>query len=113
MQFEVIQGGKVDHDFVDTKTAPSGPKGPDWLRALGYGARFVCRRKDQPNAIFFEQYGIAFVLDECILLAKDMGGMGLKLDWCSSQFFSQTHVLVATLPETPETEDAKENSDLP
>lgn len=108
-QFEVIQGGKVDHEFVEPKTAPSGPKGPDWLRNLGYGARFVCRRKDQPNSVYLQQFGIAFVLDECILLAEDMGGMGLKLTWCISQHFSQMHVLVALLPETPDIEAGKDN----
>lgn len=97
----VIQGGK-DDEPVEPKLNWSGPKGPDWLRELGYGARFVCHLKSQPNPIFLTQYGVAFVLDECILIAQDVSGMGLKLDWVISKNFSQAYKLVAVLPQPDE-----------
>lgn len=99
LTFDVIQGGK-DVPTVDVKPAGKEPPKGDWLRELGYGARFVCHPKSTAGC-WLLQYGVAFVLDECILLAEDTG-QGLKFSWCDSKQFSNIHKLVAVLPPPDE-----------
>lgn len=96
--FEIIQGGK--EEVVEPKLANKEPPGTDWLRSLGYGARFVCHPRGTAGC-WLLQYGIAFVMDECILLAEDTG-QGLKFSWCDSKLFSNIHRLVAVLPPPDE-----------
>jgi hypothetical protein len=93
----VYEGGKQ----LIPKPQGAGPKdGKDWLRSLGYGARFVCHPKNTVGC-WLDQYGIAFVLDECILLGKT-AGMGMELGWVDSRKFSNQYRLVAVLPEAPD-----------
>jgi hypothetical protein len=94
---EVIEGGKQ----IEPKLSMSGPKGPDWLRELGYGVRFVCQPKHS-GSCWLKQFGIAFVVPECILLAQG-SGIAIQLDWVDSMKFSMEYKLVAILPE-PDTE---------
>jgi len=99
MTLGVIQGGKQDEP--QPKLAGAGPKGPDWLRELGHGTRFVCHPKNTIGC-WLDQFGIAFIMDECILLAKTEG-MGMSMGWVDSKIFSMSYRLVAVLPE-PDTE---------
>ena len=96
--FEVIQGGK--QEIIEPKLAGNEPTGGDWLRELGYGTRFVCHPKSTVGC-WLLQYGVAYVMDECILLAEDTG-QGLKFSWCDSKRFSNIHKLVAVLPNPDE-----------
>lgn len=101
-ELKVIQGGKVEDDTVELKLAGSGPTGHDWLRELGYGAQFVCHPK-MTKGVFLNKFAIAFVLDECLLLAEDLGLPMPKFHWVDSLMFSHSYKLVAVLPE-PDTE---------
>ena len=105
----VYEGGKQDEPVA--KPAGSGPKGPDWLRELGYGTRFVCHPKNTVGC-WLDQYGVAFVLDECILLGKT-AGMGLELGWVDSKKFSQQYRLVAVLPGQPDEEAGNNEHNSP
>jgi len=98
--FMVYEGGRVD---PVPKPDGVGPKGPDWLRELGYGARFVCHAKSTVGC-WLDMYGVAFVMDECILLIKNPGTLGGELGWVKSEVFSQQYKLVAVLPEKPDNE---------
>lgn len=102
----VYEGGK------EPVAKPEGkvPSGPDWLRELEYGDRFVCHVKHSAG-IFLEQYGIAFVIPECILLGKS-NGMGMQLDWVDSMKFSQQYKLVALLPKPDEETGTNNDGDL-
>lgn len=106
---QVIEGGKD----IEPKLAGSGPKGPDWLRQLGYGAQFVCHPKTV-KGIYLNKFTIAFVLDECLLLAEDMGIPMPKFSWVDSKIFSDNYKLVAVLPNSPtEGEDEENGRNLP
>jgi len=107
----VIQGGKQDEE-VEPKLAGSGPKGPDWLRELGYGARFVCHQVHFAGC-WLDMYGVAFVMDECILLIKNPGTLGGEVGWVDSKRFSQQYKLVAVLPEKPDKEAGSNEHNLP
>jgi len=109
MTLGVIQGGKQDEP--ELKLAGSGPKGPDWLRELGHGARFVCHPKNTVGC-WLDQFGIAFIMDECILLAKTEG-LGMSMGWVDSRVFSMQYRLVAVLPEQPDVEAGKDNGHNP
>jgi hypothetical protein len=100
----VYEGGKQPIP----KPQEADPKGTDWLRELGHGARFVCHPKHSIGC-FLDMYGVAFVMDECILLLKNPGTLGGELSWVQSDVFSQHHKLVAVLPEQPDKEAGKHN----
>lgn len=102
---EIIQGGKQ----VEPKLSTSGPSGTDWLRELGYGTRFVCCPKHY-GGCWLKQFGIAFIVEECILLAQG-SGLAIQLDWVDSMKFSMEYKLIAILPE-PGTETGKDNDNL-
>jgi len=101
----VIQGGKQDD--IQPKLAGAGPTGPDWLRELGHGARFVCHPKNTVGC-WLDQFGIAFIMDECILLARTEG-LGMSMGWVDSKIFSMQYRLVAVLPDQPDKEAGKDN----
>lgn len=110
LTFAIIEGGKQDDVpiTIEPKLAGAGPKGPDWLRDLGFGARFCCHPLHSAG-VWLEMYGIAFVLDECILLLKNPGTLGGELGWVDSRKFSSQYKLVAVLPEQPDKEAGKDN----
>ena len=112
LTFGVIQGGKEDIEIIEPKLAGKGPTGGDWLRDLGYGARFVCHPRASAGC-WLNMYGIAHVEDACILLAEETEGGRMKFSWCNSKLFSNLYKLVAVLP-SPDIETGDNNGrDLP
>lgn len=103
----LIEGGKSDEQ-IEPKLAGSGPKGPDWLRDIEYGQKFIAYPKQLANPVFYSQFGVAYKMDEAVLLACDEPnnlGNAMVLKWCNSKNFSQMYKLVAILPEyNPDTE---------
>ncbi len=110
LTFGVIQGGK--EEIIEPKLAGKGPVGGDWLRDLGYGARFVCHPKSSAGC-WLQMYGIAHVEDACILLAEDTGQGTMKFSWCDSKIFSNMHRLVAVLPNPDEETGDKNGRHIP
>lgn len=99
----VIEGGREP----EPKLAGGFPPGEDWLRKLEYGDRFLSRGVATQRADF-DQYGIAFILPEAILLAE-MQPMGNHLfRWVDSQRFSGLNKFVALLPNPPQEEGDNE-----
>lgn len=101
--FEVIEGG-----LAVPKPKAGDPNGPDWLRSLPFGSRFLCKRK-MATGSRFDAYGIAHVLPEAILLGENTPD-GLSFAWHDSRVFSSEYRFVALLPNPPEEEDNNENN---
>lgn len=88
--------------FPVPKPQGKPPGGPDWLRDLSYGARFVAKRKGT-RGVFLEGFGIGHVEPGCILLAtEDDYKPGISWKWVDSQNFSAQYELVQLLPELKE-----------
>jgi len=115
----LIQGGKSDEDpIIEPKLQGSGPTGPDWLRELHYGAKFTAYEKRNVNPVFYDQFGVAFIMEDQILLACDQPnniGNATTLCWVNSENFSKVYKLVAVLPEynPPEEEGNNNGNHLP
>lgn len=102
---ELIQGGLVeDEEIPITKTAPAPPSGKDWLRTLPNHTRFVCKMK-RGAITWLDLYGIAAILDECILLYDFQVAMGSPFRWTLSENFSRDRDLVRVIPEQEVTDE--------
>lgn len=108
--FEVIDGGKKD-EFPITKPDGSGGKSDDWLRSLGQDTRFLCRPRNNRSSVF-DQYGIAGLIPEAVLLYS-FGSVGFPFVWVDSSRFSKDNVFVAILPSSPEEERKNERNQSP
>lgn len=102
LKFEVIEGG------LSPEVKPDGtlPGSTDWLRSLPFGARFLCRPHAYKGARF-DQFGIAAIIPEAILLGS-VTPDGLSFEWVDSKLFSNINKFVALLPNPPEEEDINE-----
>lgn len=109
LTFTVYDGGKTDEPIP--KPDGSLPSGPDWLRDIPYGCRFVCHPKNTAG-VWLDQFGIAFIHDKCILLAKT-AGMGMELGWVDSRKFSEQYKLVTILPEPDKEAGSNDNKSGP
>lgn len=92
----VIEGGKDDVPI--TKPDGKPPGGPDWLRRLNVEDRFLTRPKSQPNSVVLQNYGVAQITTEAILLYDLTGNTPSPFIWVDSANFSQQNVLVGILP---------------
>lgn len=116
---KLIQGDKPDdEEHPLPKLKGSGPSGPDWLRGLHYGCKFTAYEKRLVKPVYHDQFGVAFITDEQILLACDTPnpmGNAMTLRWVNSENFSNVYKLVAILPEYQPDEEAgdKNGSNLP
>lgn len=105
-RFEIIEGGK--ENIPITKVDPKGPEVLDWLRGLGHGARFLTRGRHN-RGCFLDNYGIAQVLDNAVMLYNFLPQYGASpYVWVDSFKFSQDHVLVEILPSAEGTENPTE-----
>lgn len=110
---KLLQGGLQDEDFPITKANPAPPSGKDWLRTLDNHTRFVCKNKRGP-VTWLDLYGIAAILDECILLYDFQVAMGSPFRWVISDAFSRDRELVRVLPEPSQEEvDNEHHPSLP
>ena len=109
----IIEGGKQDP--IEPKLAYQGPKDEDWLRELGYGARFLSRRKNLAGP-YYDNFGVAFCMDEAFLLINFdvVPGAGMPQGrWVDTKEFSSMNRFVALLPEEPDKEAGKNEHHLP
>lgn len=91
----VYEGGK--DEAVEPKLAWQGG-GNDWLRKMAYNDRFLSSRI-QSSGEDFDQFAIAFITPEAILLAElQPTGMNV-FRWVDSLKFSNRNRFVALLPD--------------
>lgn len=76
------------------------PDGPDWLRSLPNGTRFLARKKGAVSQVFLELFGIAQVTPKAILLFSEVEyGPAMVPKYVDSAEFSRRYIHVETLPE--------------
>lgn len=86
-------------------TNPKGPEGPDWLRQLPHGARFLCQPKGYSGYVR-ASYGIAAITEKSILLAQqNPDNPMLSFLWVDSVKFSRHYEFIERLPDPPELPD--------
>lgn len=96
------------------KTASKPPSGPDWLKELPFGARFLCKQKGN-NSGHLSWYGIASppeLTKSTCLASENPNGPGMQFHWVDSAIFSKQYEYVELLPEpSHEEEGMKETPD--
>lgn len=99
----VYEGGKQDSP-VEPKLSMSEPPSSDWLRALEYGDRFLSRGVSS-HRTDFDQFAVAFKIDEAIFLAELQPMGNYHFRWVDSVRFSNLNKFIVKLPERTENED--------
>lgn len=76
------------------------PDGPDWLRSLPTGTRFLAKKKGTVSQIFLELFGIGMITPNAVLLAYESEyGPAMQMKYVDSAEFSRRYIYVETLPE--------------
>lgn len=99
-------------EFNPPVPKPEGapPSGPDWLRKLPFGARFLAKKKGN-RQVFLELFGIGHITPNAILLAYESEyGPGMAMKYVDSREFSDRYIWVETLPEMKPLEEGEEET---
>ncbi len=76
------------------------PDGPDWLRSLPSGTRFLARKKGAAGQVYLELFGIGMMTPKSVLLAYESEyGPAMQMKYVDSAEFSRRYIHHETLPE--------------
>jgi hypothetical protein len=88
------------------------PDGPDWLRSLPTGTRFLARKKGTVSQVFLELFGIGMITDKSVLLAYESEyGPAMQMKYVDSAEFSRRYIHHETLPEMKPLEEGDGDND--
>jgi hypothetical protein len=85
------------------------PDGPDWLRGLPSGTRFLAYKKGAVKSVFLELFGIGMMTPKSVLIAYESEyGPAMQMKYVDSMAFSSRYILHEILPEMVPLEEGEE-----